>query len=268
MKQLLLGTMVGRFLFWLRDIYEIGMAAIFHPSDTITIANDQLATKLVTRLCQPQKTFIDVGAHIGSIISSVKCHDSSINIIAIEAIPDKVKKLKNKHNDITIHDCAVGDSEGLVTFYVNTIESGYSSLSEPSQSNKHKTVEIQVPIKCLEDIVLDSNIDVIKIDVEGAELGVLRGAKTLISNNRPTIMFESAPVDGLYTKADIYKWFVEQDYKIVIPTRVAHNDSGLELACFIEAHLYPRRTTNYFAIPSERRIEIRDRAREILNIKE
>jgi hypothetical protein len=35
---------------------------------------------------------------------------------------------------------------------------------------------------------------------------------------------------------------------------------------FIDSHIYPRRCTNYFAIPSERRIEIRDRARDILGI--
>jgi hypothetical protein len=47
---------------------------------------------------------------------------------------------------------------------------------------------------------------------------------------------------------------------------VAHNDGGLSLEGFIESHAYPRRTTNYIAIPSERRVEIRDRARTLLGI--
>ncbi|MDH5413447.1 MAG: FkbM family methyltransferase [Flavobacteriaceae bacterium] len=274
MKQILLGSMLGRFLFHLRDIYKIGISAIYHPADTGMIANDQMATRLVTTLCQSGKTFVDVGAHIGSIISSVKNHDNSINIIAIEAIPNKVKSLKNKYPDITIYDCAVGESEGETTFYINKVESGYSSLIKPVLNDSNKVTEICVPIKRLDNLMTNINIDVIKIDVEGAELGVLRGAKTLISKNRPTIMFESAPDNEDdacnllgYTKADMHKWLTEQQYEIIIPIRVAHNAPGLELSCFLESHLYPRRTTNYFAIPSERRLEIRDKARKLLNIK-
>ncbi len=37
--------------------------------------------------------------------------------------------------------------------------------------------------------------------------------------------------------------------------------------CFLDSHMYPRFTTNYFAIPFEKRIEYRDRAREILSIR-
>ena len=35
---------------------------------------------------------------------------------------------------------------------------------------------------------------------------------------------------------------------------------------FVESHLYPRRTTNYFAIPQERRAEAMSRARRVLNL--
>jgi hypothetical protein len=82
-------------------------------------------------------------------------------------------------------------------------------------------------------------------------------------------MFESAPQsnDNLeYTKENLYDFFVVNDYAVLIPNRVAHNDSGLSKDGFIESHFYPRRTTNYFAIPKERRVEIRDRARSILKI--
>ena len=241
------------------------MTAIFHPEAVGMIANDQMATVLVTKLCQPEKTFIDVGAHIGSIISSVIHYDRSINIIAIEAIPDKVKNLRKKYRDITIYDCAVGEAESVTTFYINTVESGYSSLRKPSLEDALKTVEIEVPVKQLDSLISDKNIDVIKIDVEGAEFEVLKGANTIILDNRPIIMFESAPGD-YDNKKKIYKLFQEHKYEIVIPIRVAHNDSGLELNGYLEAHLYPRRTTNYFAILSERRNEIRDRARKILNL--
>ena len=82
-------------------------------------------------------------------------------------------------------------------------------------------------------------------------------------------MFESgAPQnDGLgYTKNDMWKFFTNNKYEIFVPNRVAHNGPWLTMEGFSESHIYPRRTTNYFAVPIERRVEIRDLARKILNI--
>jgi hypothetical protein len=82
-------------------------------------------------------------------------------------------------------------------------------------------------------------------------------------------MFESGPFDneGLRnTKEALWEVLFDQNYVVLVPNRVAHNDSGLSKECFIESHLYPRRTTNYFAIPKERRMELRDRARKVLKI--
>jgi hypothetical protein len=45
------------------------------------------------------------------------------------------------------------------------------------------------------------------------------------------------------------------------------DDDGLNLAGFIESHLYPRRTMYYFAIPRERRAAFRERARSILRLR-
>jgi hypothetical protein len=80
-------------------------------------------------------------------------------------------------------------------------------------------------------------------------------------------MFESGPPldNGLgYTKESMWEWLHERGFDIVVPNRVAHDGQGLNLDGFVEAHLYPFRTMNYFAIPKERRLEIRDRARNAL----
>lgn len=59
-----------------------------------TIANDQTAETLVTRLCAPHKTFLDVGAHIGSIAAEVLHNAPAVKVQAFEAIPDKVERLR------------------------------------------------------------------------------------------------------------------------------------------------------------------------------
>jgi FkbM family methyltransferase len=268
-KQWVLGSFFGRLLISGRDTLELVRAALRSPETVGTLANDHLATLLVTRLCQPGKTFLDVGAHIGSIIAAVAQRDASIKIVAIEAIPEKAARLRRKFPLVTVHACAVGDHEGEVSFFINPRQSGYSSLGQPRTSDQNGIQQVRVPMRRLDDLVPQGGIDVIKIDVEGAELGVLRGSPKLLAASRPVIMFESGPGDaeGLgFTKPAMWQFFADQRYTLHVPNRVAHSDDGLSLEGFADSHTHPRRTTNYIAIPIERRLEIRDRARALLGI--
>jgi FkbM family methyltransferase len=265
MKQMLLGSGLGRVALITRDAVQLLLVALRSPETVGTLANDQIATFLLTRLCLPNKGFVDVGAHIGSIISEVAYHDPSIKLYAVEPIPAKIDKLRRKFPSIELYGCAVGESDGEIAFFINKKQSGYSSIVRPT--NCAEAFEMTVPLKKLDSLISSNNIDIIKIDVEGAELGVVRGGDRLIARCRPLVMFESGPPtnDGLgYSKESIWHWLAERDFEIVLPNRVAHNGPGLNLDGFIEAHFYPRRTTNYFAIPKERRIEARDRARSVL----
>lgn len=268
-KQLVVGTAIGRVAMRARDFVEVCQAVYSSPESVGTLVNDQSATRLVVSLCRPGASFIDVGAHIGSVISAVYDHDKSISVIAVEAIPEKVERLRRKFPKAQIHGCAVGESEGEVSFFVDLKQSGYSSLGHRADDARPSVVQITVPMRRLDSLVTASDVDVIKIDVEGAELGVLRGGEAVVARCRPVVMFESAPPqdDGLgFSKPAMWDWLTEQGYQILVPNRVAHNGPELSRDSFVESHFYPRRTTNYFAVPAERRVEIRDRARRILKI--
>jgi FkbM family methyltransferase len=267
-KQSLLGNPFGRAALALRDTLELLKCAHSEVELLGTLANDQMATTLITRICGKGMTFIDVGAHIGSIIAQVRHHDSSIKIVAIEAIPEKARNLRSRFPFVELHERAVSDSTGEVSFYIDTRQSGYSSLAKPGADETSK-LQITVQMERLDALVKSTDVDAVKIDVEGAELGVLRGATAVLQACRPIVMFESGPAqnDGLgYTKEDLWQCFTSLDYAVVVPNRVAHIDDGLTAAGFIESHLYPRRTTNYFGIPRERRAQFRDRARGILGL--
>ena len=263
MKQYLLKTSIGHFMLAARDKVEIVSAALLNPESVGTLANDQLATYLITRLCGKGKVFIDVGAHIGSILSEVRRNCESVEIFAIEAIPGKADNIRNSFKGVTVYNCAVGDHEGDVTFYENTQKSGYSSLLKPS--NLDFVNELTVPLRKLDNLISHQGVDVIKIDVEGAELSVLQGSNSIIKTSNPVILFESAPGEESIKK-DLWSYFHSHDYILLAPNRLAHNDTGLGLESFLDAHLYPRRTTNYFAVPKERQIATRNQARELLNI--
>jgi FkbM family methyltransferase len=268
-KQGLLASPFGRAALKVRDKLELLVSAHAAPETVGTIANDQMATLLITRLCGSSRTFVDVGAHIGSIIAQVRRRDPSVKIAAIEAIPGKAANLRRRFPYAEVHERAVGDHTGTVSFYIDTEQSGYSSLGKPTDTARKSKIEITVPIDKLDNLIEAADVDAIKIDVEGAELGVLRGAVRILRSCRPVIMFESAPAqdDGLgYTHEELFEHLSSLEFSLIVPNRVAHQDDGLTLAGFLESHLYPRRTTNYFAIPCERRGEFRDRARRVLGL--
>ena len=264
-KQAIIGTTLGYTALAVRDKLALIKSALTSHAGTGSLINDQLAGRLVSSLCQSDKTFLDIGAHIGSIISETMKRSSPAKIIAIEAMPDKAAKLRRKFPNIELHEYAVSDKEGEANFYVNTKQSGYSSLNKPQSEKGIK--QIDVKLNLIDNLISSDDVDVIKIDIEGAELGALRGATKLISDSQPIIMFESGPEESLgFTKSDMWTFLTDHKYDLFIPDRVAHHGKGLTHDGFIDSHVWPRRTTNYIAIPRNRREEIREKTAMLLKI--
>lgn len=255
-KRMLVGTAAGRAAVAIRDALHLRLAA---PIEAGMVFNDQIASRLVVALCPAHGTFVDVGAHIGSIISDVQFRHPLARIVAFEAIPEKAAALRRKFPTVAIHDVALWDSDGEASFFVDDAHSGYSSLHRETGAR-----EITVPTRCLDAVLPGVPVDVVKIDVEGAEMGVLRGATGLLESNRPIVMFESGPQERFgFTKSAMFAFLSEHGYALFAPNRLAHTGDAMTLDAFLDSHEYPRRTTNYFALPSERAAEIRYQARSL-----
>lgn len=237
-----------------------------NPEKAGIIANDTIADLLVTQLCPKDGTFIDIGAQYGAVFASALRHDPSIYVIAFEADAGKAEVLRRVHLGVLIFGVAAGETPGKAKFHINTKASGFNSLV-PSTGEHIK--EASVDVVRLDDVVHDSQPDVIKIDVEGAELGVLRGATKLIARTRPTIMFECVMrgTNALgYSAEALWDWFTQMNYAVYTPNRVAHTAPALTLEAFLDAQQYPFASHNYFAIPKERTEQVRNDARSILGI--
>jgi FkbM family methyltransferase len=266
LKQQILTRRLGRWALHKRDAIALVWAAHTMAEDIGSLSNDYLATRLVCAMAKPGSTFVDVGAHIGSVIADVFGRVPTAKIVAIEAMPNKVLALRKFFPNVELHGCAVGDTTGVVDFFVNESQSGYSSLAQSSPFKDDVLKKIVVPIRRLDDLIQATDVSVVKIDVEGAELGVLRGAKNLILRCRPLLMFESGPVIDPtlgYTKEALHAFFESVDMDVLVPNRLAHAGPSLSLDAFLESHVYPRRTTNYFAVPREHLAEHRERAKRV-----
>jgi len=271
LKHLLVGTSLGKFLETAREGATLWAALRSAPEKGGRVFQDRCGKILVASLCETDRVFLDVGAHIGSVISNVLHRQPDLAVEAIEADPEKAEWLRRKFPTIKIHSCAVGNSQGMTEFHINLDRAGFSSINSNPAHSVDKLRTVRVPIKRLDDIYCGKKlVGLIKIDVEGMELAVLQGGELLISRSRPVIYFESGPRGEVtidtYTQ-ELFKWLAEHEYHILVPNRIAHDAPPLHLQSFLESHYYPQRTLNYFAVPAERRLEIRDNARKILSMQ-
>lgn len=139
---------------------------------------------------------LDIGAHIGWY--SVSLARKAKHVYAFECSPKSFNYLcanltLNKLDyQVTKYNCALSDTEGEVDYYIrDALDGGGNGITKLDYDVQKNTNTIKVPAKTLDSFNLD-NISFIKIDVEGHELSVLKGAvETIKKNNHPPILFES-----------------------------------------------------------------------------
>jgi len=127
------------------------------------------------------KIFIDVGAGLGYY--SALLSKNFQTILAFEAHPQTLEMLRStirvgKISNVRISNHAVSDADGEAEFYLNSIR-GQHSL-EP-RSIRAEPLHVQT-VKL--DSVVNEPVDLVKVDVEGAELKVLRGAEDSIRDHK------------------------------------------------------------------------------------
>ena len=199
----------------------------------------------------------------------VKNYDSSIEIVGIEAMPDKIAALRRRFPGVTFHECAAGNSNCEAIFSIYPERDGFSSLVGYLDNPGEKVKQITVNVRTLDSILENDNIDAMKLIIEGSELDAIKGSQNILERHRPVIMFESSffeDPDNGNTIAARWQIFQGFDYTLYIPNRVAHEGPGLSLEAFIDSHIYPTRTFYYFAIPNDRHDEIMHKARRIQGI--
>lgn len=100
----------------------------------------------------------------------------------------------------------------------------------------------------------ETPIKLIKIDVVGAELLVLKGAVNLIRQNKPMIIFESGPGGAEafgYHRMELFEFIVRVlGCEVFLPKDFLKKQTPLTGEDFDKSHIYPFGGFNYVAIPS------------------
>ncbi|MCL2302566.1 MAG: FkbM family methyltransferase [Lentimicrobiaceae bacterium] len=176
---------------------------------------------------------IDIGCHKGEILNMMIQYSPEGKHYAFEPIPRLFAELEKKFkNKAQIFPYALSDSEGISTFQFVKNAPAYSGLIKRKYDISNPEIEeIEVEIKTLDELIpLDEKIDFIKIDVEGAEFGVLKGAKKLLTKNKSTILFECGKGASDYygtNPLDLYDFISEVGLKIFTLTSYIKNKPPL-----------------------------------------
>jgi FkbM family methyltransferase len=123
----------------------------------------------------PPRAIVDLGANIGASVLFLRRRFPDARIVAVEASPTLAALLRENTRDLTVdvRPVAVAASAGAVTFYAAADSWAGSTTWDVGDP-------VQVPAVALDDL-LDDDVDMIKIDVEGAEFDIMPASRRLRS---------------------------------------------------------------------------------------
>jgi FkbM family methyltransferase len=161
--------------------------------DSRIVEPGELALFAVLCRAYRPRIFWDVGANMGHYSWLFLSADPTAAAILFEPDPDNLALIdrtiaNNSLDRATVRRCAVSDSPGDAVFSLDT-KTGHTGHLGANQIRRAGT--IRVPTVTLDStLVHTAPPDIIKIDVEGAEMKVFAGAAGLIRTHRPIILFE------------------------------------------------------------------------------
>ena len=159
------------------------------------------------RFIDKNKCVIDIGAATG--MYSAFWAQFAAHVYAFEAVTpvfEQLIKVERSHSNISAFNFAVSDTAGTKDFYVDDKRLSNSGFTDLVGGQK-----VVVPTIRLDDISF-RNIGFIKVDVEGHELAVLKGATNLIEKERPICMVEIYPKFNNGPVEATFQWFFERGY--------------------------------------------------------
>ena len=151
--------------------------------------------KIIRRHLRSGDIACDIGAHKGGFVYWLSCWVGDGRVVAFEPQPQFAERLTAvcraiKLDNVTVEAKAVYSHSGTQDLFVPV---GHS----PGASLTHKAVEaesfatLSVPVVALDDYFDENDrVTLLKIDVEGTELGVFKGAERILRQHAPLLVFE------------------------------------------------------------------------------
>lgn len=161
--------------------------------------------RFLRNFLRPGMQFLDVGAHHGlyAILARNMVGETG-RVAAVEPAPPVRCRLKwhlwlNGAGDVRIFPCVVGAQEGTATLHIPTGGVDTVSSLRPQPTMRGALKEVRVPMRKMDNLAREAELDrldLVKLDVEGAEEEALDGAADLLARQRPLWLFEALDATG------------------------------------------------------------------------
>jgi FkbM family methyltransferase len=148
---------------------------------------------LIAATLTPDGHAIDVGAHSGAVLREIVRVAPAGHHIAYEPLPHCCEQLRREFPRVDVRNAALSDQQGTTSFVHLEAAPEYSGLRERTYPGfEHSPRKLlTVRTERLDDALPEGyRPALIKIDVEGAELLVMRGAVETLKTHRPVVIFE------------------------------------------------------------------------------
>jgi FkbM family methyltransferase len=190
---------------------------------------------LFRKLAEEKTCIFDIGANVGyyTLLAALHLTKKNQRVHAFEPNPKVFKALRhntelNSFGNVHLEQVVVSDEDGEVCFYLPPGEAQSNGSLLPGFIGDQKPVmtkSVRFDTYCAREKI--RKVDLLKVDVEGAELKVLQGMGSLLDQWLPDIICEVLePFD-----AEVDKFFANLPYRKFIIT-----DKGLKETSNIRAH--------------------------------
>jgi FkbM family methyltransferase len=218
-------------------------------------AYDDQTAEIIRLVMHPDEVAIDVGAHSGLILREIMRYAPDSPHLAFEPIPAFADTIAAAYPSVRLFRACASDTRGTATF--NHVENapGYSGLRRRVYDRPDPVVtEMTVETVRIDDVVDPARrVCFIEIDVEGAELTVLRGAIETLRRDHPVVVFEAGEKSsGCYGVGpnDFYDLFESLGMRLNTQLRWLHGRPALDRAAYARSWMHDY---NFVAAPEQLR---------------
>ncbi len=150
-------------------------------------------------MVSPGDTFLDLGAHVGYMsILATRLVGTAGKVISVEPTPETAAILRHNAThmnggvEMLVHECAAAATDGEGFMHIHAVNTGDNRSYDVQDGMHGEHVTIQK--RSLDTLLAgEGRIDVIKMDVQGAEHDATRGMLGILSDHRPAVITEFWP---------------------------------------------------------------------------
>lgn len=183
-------------------------------SDSLALDHEGMIDQAVLDRIPDGGVFLDVGAHVGHY--ALRAAAKASKVIAVEANPDTAARLEhnlglNSIANVAVHNVAAWDERTRMNLLSPHACARDGSTQVLAAGEGDEGFVDGLPLDDL--LAAEDRLDLVKLDVEGADLHALRGMAGTLARLRPVLFIEDHSIYGYYDRDELNRLLGELGYR-------------------------------------------------------